>query len=272
MSPRTPRTLSLTGLLLLLAACGGGGAPDKAQVEQARAQVGAAVAAADQARTALELLGILPSYTCGEPQRSYVGRAAEHVQTQVACATVHTEADETSDVLVVSFAPGCSVRGHAVQGRVAFEYSGGDERTQLAVDLRELVVDGTPLTVRAGYGTCGDAQQVFALGEGDVPRREGLRYVVDAQVQKRDGVPLLGSDTLVLDGGGRLTQEAGADALTLTALRYDLGEYLPREGTALLEQHDGRRLQVTFRERLWRLGEAEVQVDDHDPVRIPVVR
>ena len=42
--------------------------------------------------TALEAVGILPVYTCGEPRRTFVSEAAEGVHARYACATATVEA------------------------------------------------------------------------------------------------------------------------------------------------------------------------------------
>src|SRR5688572_5113186 len=105
------RTICLAVLTTLTTACGGS-PPTQEEIDDARTKIGVAMVAASQARAALELLGILPVYTCGEPRRSFVGKAAESVQAQVGCVTVSTEAvDAATDAVVLSFPEGsCEVR------------------------------------------------------------------------------------------------------------------------------------------------------------------
>ena len=45
------------------------------------------------------------------------------------------------------------------------------KRMELKADLRGLRVDGDPLQVEVGYGTCGDESRYFARAEGPLPRR-----------------------------------------------------------------------------------------------------
>ena len=75
--------LALTALSL--SACGGG-APTQEEVDAARQRVERVVAASHQVRGALEALGIMPVYTCGEPRRAFVSTAAQDVRTRWACA------------------------------------------------------------------------------------------------------------------------------------------------------------------------------------------
>lgn len=267
------RILPFAVLSAVATACGGG-APTQVEIDEARDRVEVALGAATQARSALELLGILPVYTCGEPRRSFVAQAAESLQAQVGCVTATTESlDATTDAVVLSFAEeGCSVRGHTVSGQTAFKYSGGEERMDLKADLRGLRVDGYGLQVEVGYGTCGDESRYYALAEGALPRRPEYTYRVDSQVGVRGGLPVLGGTSLVFNGPGEFNGPAGLNRLTFTELEYELGEYAPKEGEALLETADGHTVKAAFSQTLWRLGKMELTVNDRDPVTVPIVR
>ncbi|HYH97436.1 hypothetical protein [Hyalangium sp.] len=267
------RTTGLAVLTALATACGGG-APTQEQIDQARDNVGVALIAASQARAALELLGILPVYTCGESRRSFVGKAAQSVQAQVGCVTASTEAlDATTDAVILSFPEGsCEVREHTVSGQTAFKYSGGEDRMEVKADLRQLRVDDDALQAEVGYGTCGDESRYFALAEGPLPRKPEYTFRVDSRVGKRDGLPIIGGTSLVFNGPGELTGPEGTNRLTFTELEYELGERAPKEGEALLETADGRTVKASFSTTLWRLGEMELTIDDRDPVTVPIVR
>ncbi|WP_224241543.1 hypothetical protein [Hyalangium gracile] len=267
------RPLSLAALTALAAACGGE-PPTQEEIDEAHGRVDLALSVAKQARSALELLGILPVYECGESRRSFVGRATESLQAQVSCVSARTEAlDAATDAVVLSFEEGgCEVREHTVTGQTAFKYSGGQDRMDMKADLRGLRVDGDPLQVEVGYGTCGDESRYYALAEGPLPRRPEYSYRVDGRVGKRDGPPLIGSSSLVLDGPGEFTGPSGTNRLTFTGLEYELGEYAPKEGEALLETADGRSVKASFSQTLWRLGKMELTVDDREPVTVPIVR
>lgn len=43
-------------------------------------------------------------------------------------------------------------------------------------------------------------------------------YALDAQLRKREGLPIVGDTTLLLDGTGSVTGPAGTDQVTITAL------------------------------------------------------
>ncbi|QSQ19626.1 hypothetical protein JY651_30480 [Pyxidicoccus parkwayensis] len=267
------RRIACLSLAVLATACGSE-APSKEEVEAARVKVEHAVAAAHQVRGALEVLGVLPVYTCGEPRRSFVGHAAEGVKARYACATATVEArDAVTDAVVLTFDEGgCEVHGLRFTGQVAFLYRGGEDLMEVGADLRGLAVDGHNLQAEVGYGTCGDETRLFADVAGGVPGREDHTFHIDGRVGLRGGVPVIGGSELVLDGPGSLKGPDGTDTLTLTSLLYGVGEYLPKEGTALLETADGHRLEARFEEVLWRVGKVEVTVDDKDPVTVPIVR
>jgi hypothetical protein len=266
-------TLRACLALVLLATACGREPPTQEEIEDARARADLAVHAAHQARIALELLGILPVYTCGEPRRTFVGRAAEGAHVKVACLTATAEAQDDSDAVVLSFPEsGCSVNGHTVTGRSAFVYRGGEERMDLFADLRELKVYGHPLQARVGYGTCSDEKRFWTEARGDLPGRAGNSYRVDGRVGLRDGLPLFGSTTLVFDGPGEVSGPLGTDRVTFTGLQYEVGEFLPKKGEALIETATGHRVKVDFSEVLWRVGKVEVEIDDKEPVTVPIVR
>lgn len=267
------RMICLATLTALATACGAS-PPTQEEIDDARAKIGVAMIAAAQARAALELLGILPVYTCGESRRTFVGKAAESVQAQVGCVTVSTEAvDAATDAVVLSFPEGsCEVREHTVSGQTAFKYSGGEDRMEVKADLRQLRVDGYALPAEVGYGTCGDESRYFALAEGPLPKNPEYTYKVDGRVGKRDGLPVIGGTSLVLNGPGELGGPEGTSRLTFTELEYEIGEYAPKEGEVLVETAEGRRVKAVFKNTLWRLGKMEVTIDDRDPVTVPIVR
>jgi hypothetical protein len=248
--------------------------PTTEEIEDARVRADLAVHAAHQARTALELLGVLPVYTCGESRRTFVGRAAEGAHAKVACVTANVEAQsDTSDAVVLSFPESqCKVNGHTVVGQSAFLYSGGEERMDVFADLKELKVDGQPLQAKVGYGTCGDEKRFWTESAGELPGRAGNSYRVDGRVGLREGVPVFGSTTLVFDGPGEVSGPLGTDRVTFTGLQYEVGEYLPKEGEALVETAKGHRVKVNFSSILWRLGKVEVEIDEKAPVTVPIIR
>lgn len=260
-------------LVILATACGRE-PPTQEELEDAKSRVDLAIHAAHQARIALELLGILPVYTCGEPRRTFVGRATEGVRAKVACLTATAEAqDDSTDAVVLSFPDGgCSVNGHTVSGQSAFVYHGGEDLMDLSADLHGLKVDGHTLQAKVGYGTCGDEKRFWTEAAGTLPDQSGNSYRVDGRVGLREGVPLFGSTSLVFDGPGEVSGPLGTDRVTFTGLEYEVGEFLPKKGQALIETAKGHRVKVGFSEVLWRVGKVEVEIDDKAPVTVPIVR
>ncbi len=266
-----------TRVLLFTAALGltacGATLPTREQAQLAQEKTQAALAAADQLRIALDLLGVLPNYTCEVPRRQFVGTVANTLSVDLGCATVSNEPGDDSDTVRATFhSNGCQVRGQSLTGVAMFHYSGGEDRLSLEADLTEVKVNGESLASRAGYGTCGDEKRYWASAKGAVPRREGLTFDLQAHVAKRDGVILIGNSSMTLDANGELKSEAGSDIVTCEALRYEVGEYLPQEGHLTIRTVGGTTIDVTFREGLWRLGQAEVSVNGGAPQSVPLVR
>ncbi|MSP17506.1 MAG: hypothetical protein EXR73_13020 [Myxococcales bacterium] len=237
--------------------------PTEAEIADARTRIEAAVAATEQARDALELLGVIPTYDCGAPRGTFVGDEVGRLRAELACVTVTTAAEATADTITLSFAEGCTVGGHVVAGTAIFRYSGGEARMDLEVDVRALEVDGRTLDALVGYGVCADETRYWVtLATATVE--------LDAQVAKRDGIPVIGSTTLLLDGTGTLTGADGLDSLTCTGVEYEVGDLLPRLGTILLITAGGHSIEATFDMDTPFLREVTVTIDEHMPVTIPL--
>lgn len=272
MTLRIDRSLLPLLALPALWSCGDRGKPTQAELEDARGRVEAAVEGAEQVRTALEVLGLLPDYSCGEPRQTFVGKVVGQAQTAIGCATVSTQAESSSsDAVVLDYQAGCTVAGRSLAGRTVVRYAGGESRMQVEADFKDTTVDGKPLLAKAGYGKCGDETRYWGAVEGALPKRPATWAKIDGRVGVREGLPVLGGTTLILDGPGELTHSQGLDRVTLTGLAYEIGEYLPQEGELLVETSSGHRVLARFRATLWRLGEAEVTVDDREPVTVPVI-
>ncbi|WP_233610072.1 MULTISPECIES: hypothetical protein [Corallococcus] len=248
--------------------------PTKEEIDDATARVERLAASTHQVRGAFEMLGLMPVYTCGEPRRTFLNHAVEGLSASVTCATARVQAvDDVTDSVVVSFpSGGCDVHGLRFTGRAVLEYRGGEDLMEMKADLRELAVDGQSLQAKVGYGTCADETRLFAEVEGRVPNREDHTFHINSTVGKRDGLPIIGGTSLVFDGPGELTGPSGTDRITVTSLEYEVGNYLPKEGTAVVETANGHRLSLAFHPVLWRVGRVEVTVDDKEPVTVPVVR
>ena len=181
MAPQETYIVPLFGLFVLVA-CGSPPPPTQAEVDDAVARVEAGMESVDQIRTALELLGILPTYTCGEPRRSFVGKAVEGARREYGCVTFNTEAvGDAQDSVVANYGAGtCTVRDYPVTGSSVFRYSGGEDRFDLEADFRQTKVDGVAIQAKAGYGECSDEKRYWALGEGKLPKRPQISFKVPA--------------------------------------------------------------------------------------------
>jgi hypothetical protein len=262
-----------SALLVGLVLTGCNGEPTEQEIEDAKVRTEAGLASADRLRTVLELIGLLPTYDCGEPRRSFVGEAAEGIRTKLACATATVEAEgETGDLIRVAFPEeGCKAFGHQLTGEVLYRFSGGEDRMDLAADLGSLQIDGEPIEAEGGYGTCSDETRYWASIEGRVPRTSDTSFSLDGRVAARDGIPVIGGTELVVDGPGAVTRPEGTDKVTFDGLHYEIGEYLPKDGRLLIETASGHSIEATFHSTLWRLGKAQIVVDGSDPVTVPIV-
>ncbi|AGC43014.1 putative lipoprotein [Myxococcus stipitatus DSM 14675] len=269
------RPVLALSLVLLVAACGEGDVPPDELVETSKARVERAVAAGHLARGALEMLGVMPVYTCGEPRRTFLDVAMVDVRTRVSCVTTSIKSmDAVTDAVLFTFAEsGCEIHGLKFTGRAVIQYRGGEDRMEVEASLHELEVDGQPLNVAAGYGTCGDQTSAWAQVYTAVPGQPDHGIQLDVRVTKRPGLPLLGGTTLILDGQGALVIPDGrVDRLAFTTLQYEVGEFLPKEGTLTLQTVDGHFVEASFQPGLWRLGKVKLTVDDHKSVTVPIVR
>jgi hypothetical protein len=260
----------------LACACGSGGPgldlPSQQELEAAKQNARAGIDLAERARQALELLGLLPTYECGEPRATFLGRAVAGLEAEVACATVSTEAlSAEEDAVRIEFAAeGCQARGVSLSGPAVFAYSGGTDRFSLEADLSALEVGGQPLSMRAGYGTCGDQKNFWAAGQGDLPGLAGASFALDVTVGLRGGVPVFGGTSLLLSGSAELTTAAGTDLVELEGLEYELGDVLPGEGLMRIATAGGTHIAIRFSSG-FLLGEVEITIDEHDPVSVPVL-
>ncbi|MEW5742084.1 MAG: hypothetical protein AB1938_24425 [Myxococcota bacterium] len=242
-------------------------------VDDAKVSVEAALEASHQVRTALELLGLVPDYTCGEPRSVFLSRVALELSQEIDCATLSLEPEGTTgDALVLRFDEGCRVEGRTVEGEARFVFRGGEQRMEVEADLRRLVVDEEPLSARVGYGTCGDEKRVWATAAGTLPRRPDVSFQVDVRVGLRESsLPLIGGTTLVLDGTAQLRRGQAVDAVHFEALEYEVGGYLPKSGGLTVEASDGHVVSARFSSVLWKLGKAHLSVDGGPEVTVPIV-
>ena len=269
----TNKTIGLMFPVLVATACGCGmpeapdppDPPSDALVAEARARAEKSVASIEDARAVLEMIGILPTYDCTVGRNEYVGAALEEIPTKAACATLTTAViDGTTDEITATFpAEGCDVVGHHVTGVFVVRITGGTDTFGVELDAHDLVVDGRQISALAGYGTCGDETRYWVAADGTV---EGEPFTVDAEVGKRDGIPVIGGTTLLITG----TATVGSDSVTMTGIEYEIGDFLPKNGTLVIQTAE-HRIEVTFDLDSPILGDVTVKIDDYAAVTIPVV-
>jgi len=243
--------------------------PSPSQIADAKARIQAALAGATEIREVLERLGILPTYTCGEPRNTFVGATLGSMQARYGCATVMLDAgDPARDVVTVAFPPGgCDVGGAQFAGSMVARISGGDDTFALELDPRNLTIEGKTLTALGGYGSCGDASRYWASATGTA---HGKMYAIDVEVEKRAGIPFIGSTMLAVDGTVTLTDGSGTDSVILDGVEYEVGDLFPHAGTIVVQTASGHRISATFSSTSIFTGNVRVTIDSHDPVTIPI--
>lgn len=270
---------------LIFVGCGGNGGgnnggnnnnvipnlPSQEEIDSATDMVEVAVAVAEHARTALELLGIWPVYECTHPRSTYVAGVANQFETEYPCATVSaTSLGTEADAISISFPPqGCDVDGHTMTGDATLIFAGSVDSMEATADFRALTVDGRPVQLQVGYGNCGDEDRVWAEGEGTVPGHAGYTYTLDITLTLQAGIPVFGSDTLIVNGTATLTSARGTDTITFQDLEFDVGDYLPKNGTIRVETAEGITITARFSSN-FLYGEVELTINNYDTVRVPI--
>lgn len=260
---------SLSVVTFLTCACGG--PPSEAEIASAKSTVTQALIVSERVAPTLRVLGILPDYSCGEPRRTFAGKVAEKLPVTHPCLTAqHSAISEVQDELVINFdQAGCSIDGLELSGSAKVAFEGGEARLRVSADLTNTSVDGQKLNATVGYGTCGDEQSGWVKAAGDLST--GTAYDLDLSLAARDGLPIIGGTTYIVNGPVHVTHAEGKESVTLTGLTYESGEYLPKAGSIEISTSKGGKVRAEFSETLW-LGKAKITVDDHAPVTVPLAK
>ena len=243
--------------------------PGPAEIADAKARLQAALAGATEIRQVLERVGVLPTYSCGEPRNTFAGDVVGSMQARYGCAAVTLDAsDPARDVVTVAFpAGGCDVGGVRFAGSMIARISGGDDTFALELDPRNLTIGGDGIAARGGYASCGDASRYWAAATGTA---HGKAYAIDVEVEKRAGVPFISSTMFAVDGTLTLADASGTDTVTLDGVQYESGDLFPRAGTIVVQTAGGHRISATFGSGSIVTGNVRVVIDGHDPVTIPI--
>lgn len=248
----------------VLVGCGGGVSQEALELEAAQADTAQALKGAAPARKALEVFGVLPSYSCG-PLTGTIGKAVPPVSVPVGCMTLQSRPDGVDFAFA---ADGCGLGGHQLKGTLGLDLGYGEDRIDATLDFRKVSLDGAALPVTLGAGVCGDEKRVWATI--DALKVGPDTFSLDARVGYRKGLPLIGHTDLTLDGTGSLSQPHGKTEVAAEGLAYELGAMVPKAGRLTLNRPDGSRVTVRFTEVLWKVGKAEVTVNDRAPVEVPI--
>jgi hypothetical protein len=246
--------------------------PTTAEFSEAKTLVLLAMDASQNVHAALDLLGILPVYECGESRASFIGDIVPQLQAQFACAQISTASQTNSDSVTLSFPQGgCDIGDHTLSGELVFTYSGGTDRMDLVLDAQNVKVDGDNIQLVGGYSTCGDQESYSVAVSGSLPGQSGATYAIDASVTIQEGFPILGSPTLIFDGTGQLTTSAGTSQLSLDQVEYEPGDIIPQNGVITFATASGHTITATFIATSGFSQSISVAIDDRDLVSIPLL-
>lgn len=245
--------------------------PSQSEIDDAKARIGLTSDGLGRLHAALEFLGIIPVYTCGEPRSNFAGRLPEGLKTGFAGAAISLDAtDPAMDRVSIVFpAAGSPVRGFKVTGSLLINTSGGQDHFSLEIDARNAQVDGKAVQSLGGYGTCGDSTSYWADSEGPLGGGDAT-YLFKAVVGKKSGVPVIGNTTLLVNATGSVTRGGKVDRVTLTSVDYEVGRILPRSGTILIVTSNNHRISATFSDDTPIAGQVKVKVDSKSTVTIPL--
>jgi hypothetical protein len=268
--------LSLPAALTLawLCACDPGDAadaapdvPSKSETDDARARVGYGSEGLAGLRIILELLGLAPDYSCGEPRAVFAGKIPDSLASRFAGSAIALDASDPAldKFTIVLPAQGMPVKGQTLTGTLLLTTSGGEDRLTLELDATQARLNGVPIRSRAGYGKCGDSSEYWGHSESALSGNQGS-YLMDTRVTKKEGMPFFGGPIFRIDAKGSYTRGGKTDALTLTSIEYEGGKTLPNSGVMLIETSNGHRIKATFSDNTPVLRQVTVKVDSYTGV------
>lgn len=225
--------------------------------------------------SALQFVGILPSFECGESRRHFVARLTEGLNQQLGCTTVASVSEgDVADQFRLQFGDGCHLGDKELRGELVGLVAGGDDRSTLSLDLNGVHVGNDSIPASAGYETCGDENRYSVFVEATLSEEPRRTAHLDLKVAKRDGIFLIGQDTFIVDGAGTVDHPAGSDRVTFDHLTYEMKQLMPWDGSLRVDTSGGELVKATFdsKDAPYRTGHLTVQVNDRKPVRVPVVR
>jgi hypothetical protein len=218
------------------------------------------------------LVGLIPSYTCGKPERVAASELEPALQGNFgSCATVTRGAStDTSDIVDVRFkSDGCDIVGAKWTGQIAATVSGGTDRSSLSMDFRGMAIDGHPVDGRITRTTCGDLDTFDLAVTARVPatrKTQELDVGYHGSVVDRPGVKFLGADFMILDGPAEVTYGKTTLHVVFHELWWEAGLSLPHKGELEVSRQDGHKVNVKFDPE----GTMKVSIDGGRFAPVPV--
>ncbi|MBS2030927.1 MAG: hypothetical protein JST54_23690 [Deltaproteobacteria bacterium] len=222
---------------------------------------------------AAQFVGILPKYTCGEPERVEFADMVPELQSRLGpCATLHAGAStDTSDIETLAFAaPGCKVFGANWTGQLQATVSGGNDRNEVALDFTGMQINGAPVDARIGRVSCGDLTTWNIDANTRVPANKlfaQLDLGYHGTVVDRPGIFIIGTDYLILDGTAHVVSGNRAFDVTFKQVWWEPGLSVPHRGELDFQTPEGHDVAVRFGDSD---SEIQVSVDNGRFAPVPV--
>jgi len=238
----------VVALVLVMAGCGAD-VQDTIDASQDALQ---ATRAGQAVIDAAQFVGLLPKYTCGQPARVEFADMIPELQQRLGpCAMLQPGAStDTSDIEDLEFAsPGCRVAGATWTGQLQATVSGGDDRTEVALDFTGMQINGAPVDARIGRVSCGDLTTWNIDANARVPQSKlfaQLDVGFDGSVVDRPGFFLIGTDYLILDGKGHVRSGDREFDVTFKQVWWEPGLSVPHKGELDFQTPEGHDVAVQF--------------------------
>ena len=199
-----------------------------------------------------QFLGLVPSYTCGEPAKSELSDAIPVMQANLGpCAQAAPgPSTDTTDSELLSFpAPGCDVFGATWTGQITATASGGDSRDALAFDFTGMRINGAPVDAKIGRVDCGDLTTWDLAVTTRVPatsKTQELDLGYHGTVVDRPGLAFIGTDYFILEGPADITYGGKTLHVTFKQLWWEAGLDLPHKGELDYTNAHGHEVAIKF--------------------------
>ena len=220
-----------------------------------------------------EAIGFLPALHCGRAAQFDAANLIPALEQKVGhCASVKTGVPvDNANAFDLTFPEsGCKIGKSNWTGAIQLVVGGGEDRSDVTIDLRQLSINGHPVDGLIKRSSCGDLDTYELHLKSHILLNKGMDPIdvaLDGTGKMKPGLGFIGTDLVVLDGTVSATVEGDHFALLFTDLQWEPGANLPVKGTLALEQPNGKETAFTFDDDK---GEMTVSINGSDPHTVPM--